>query len=127
MKYSYISVYGTLRIGENANNKLKECKFISKTEENLPFKMLDLGSFPALVSSSENKTIVLETYKIPENKPYIKKNIDSYEGYHENGDGLYDKQLIKLKSGIESCIYYMKSEKKLHYSKEIISGDWKNR
>ena len=122
----YISVYGTLRKKERANYILDKCEFIGISEEELPFKMINLGSYPALIPSDNNNKIVIETYKLPKYSKTIEDRLDMYEGYSEDGNGLYDKKLVTLKSGIESYIYYMKSEK-LYHGELIISGDWKNK
>ena len=123
----YVSVYGTLRQGERANYMLDKCKFIGVSEEQLPFKMVNLGSYPALIPSDNNNKIVIETYKLPKDSQLIEDRLDMYEGYSEDGNGLYDKKLITLKSGIESYIYYMKSEEKYYHGELIISGNWLNR
>lgn len=123
----YISVYGTLRQGERANYMLNKCEFIGVSEEELPFKMVDLGSFPALMTTEENNKLTIETYKLPENSTVIEDRLDMYEGYSKNGNGLYDKKLVTLKSGIESYVYYMKSEEKYYHGELIESGDWCNR
>ena len=123
----YISVYGTLRKGERANYMLDKCEFVGASEEQLPFKMIDLGSYPALISSDNNNKIVIETYKLPKDSQAIEDRLDMYEGYSEDGNGLYNKKLITLKSGIESYIYYMKSEDKYYHGVLIENGDWLNR
>jgi len=121
------SVYGTLRKGEKANYMLKECEFIGLSKELLPFKMVDLGAFPALMTSDENNELIIETYKLPQNCGHIESRLDMYEGYDNSGNGLYNKKLITLKSGIQSYIYFMNSEDKLYHGIKIESGDWLNR
>lgn len=122
----YVSVYGTLRKGERANYMLDNCEFIGATIEKLPFIMVNLGSFPALLESEVNNQIVLETYKFPEEPNMIEARLDSYEGYQSNGNGLYDKKSITLASGIESSVYFMKRDS--GYDGNLIkSGDWKNK
>lgn len=123
----YISVYGTLRQGEGANYMLKDCEFIGESRELLPFIMVDLGSFPALMTSDESNELTIETYKLPKNNNVIEDRLDMYEGYSKDGNGLYDKKLVKLKSGIETYIYYMESEEKLYHGIKIESGDWLKR
>lgn len=123
----YVSVYGTLRRGERANYMLDKCEFIDESIESLPFEMVNLGSFPALMTSEELNNLTIETYKLPDDSKNVEERLDMYEGYDESGNGLYDKKLIKLKSGIESYIYYMKSEERLYHGVKIDSGDWKNR
>lgn len=119
----YYSVYGTLRQGERANYMLEKCEFIGESIEKLNFKMVDLGSFPALIESEGENNITIETYMLPPSHKNIEDRLDMYEGYDEAGNGLYDKKLIKLKSGIESFIYFMKNEGGVI----VESGDWKNR
>ena len=119
----FYSVYGTLRHGEGANYMMSECEFVSTTTEKLNFKMVDLGSFPALIESKDKNDIVIETYKLPADGEHIENRLDLYEGYCESGTGLYDKKLIKLDSGIESFVYFMKNDR----GKIIKSGDWKNK
>ena len=123
----YYSVYGTLWQGERANYMLDKCEFIGVSEEELPFKMVNLGSFPALMTTEENNKLVIETYKLPKDSKAIEDRLDMYEGYSDNGNGLYDKKLVTLKSGIESYIYYMKSEEKSYHGELIISGNWLDR
>jgi len=89
-KEKYISVYGTLRKGERANYMLDKCEFIGVSEEELPFKMVNLGSFPALMTTDELNSLTIETYKVPDNDSgkKISERLDLYEGYSENGHGL---------------------------------------
>jgi gamma-glutamylcyclotransferase (GGCT)/AIG2-like uncharacterized protein YtfP len=113
-----VSVYGTLRKGERANDMLEGSEFIGETTESIPFVMLNLGSFPALFESECNNDITLETYRV--NDVNTLKRLDRYEGY----PSLYNKRKITLKSGEKSVVYFMESEP---YGKLIKSGNWKNK
>ena len=100
----YISVYGTLRKEQRANYMMDKTEFIGESEEQLPFIMVDLGSFPALLQSKENNNITIETYLIGEDDNSTENRLDQYEGY----PSFYDKIEIQLKSGIKSNVYFMK-------------------
>jgi gamma-glutamylcyclotransferase (GGCT)/AIG2-like uncharacterized protein YtfP len=75
------------------------------------------------MTDSSNHNITLETYKLKLCDKTTMRALDSYEGY----PSLYDKKLVTLKSGIESCIYYMNSEEKSYHGELIQSGDWQKR
>ena len=123
----YISVYGTLRKGERANDMLEDCEFLGTTVEKINFKMYNCGSFPALVESQDVNEITFDTYKLPEDSEMIERRLDNYEGYREDGSGLYDKCEIELHSGLKSIIYYMIKGGSFYCKDEIKSGNWKIR
>jgi gamma-glutamylcyclotransferase (GGCT)/AIG2-like uncharacterized protein YtfP len=114
-----VFVYGTLKKGFYNDYVLEGSKFLGKVKLKVPFKMYDLGQFPALVLATNEKqnTIEGEVYEIDKE---TLKSLDALEGYPL----LYDRGLIKTKYG-KSIVYYMKGlPSGTTESKFIKSGKW---
>lgn len=116
----YLSVYGTLKNDGEANYMLDGCQFISMTNEILPFKMYNFGSYPGLIKSNTNNNITIETYLITKD---VLNNIDEYEEYPE----IYKRKSIKLSSGIYSWIYFIEDLQLYPDKIEIKNGYWLNK
>lgn len=111
----YVFVYGTLKSGLSNSFLLDGSKFIEAVKLYIPYKMVDLGNYPALVPSKKNMSIHGEIYEI--NSETL-QNLDILEGVPE----YYKRKLLKHK-GREIWYYYLPDD--TYQSKDIKSGKWK--
>lgn len=95
-----VAVYGSLRKGMYNHVLINNAKFVEKYTETLPFRMIGLGAFPALVSSNENHKVVIETYDL---NPEEYRNVEYLEGYPD----FYDKYQFKDKNGVDTEVYVL--------------------
>ena len=107
-------VYGTLKRNEGANHFLRDCEFIGEAvSADACFDMKsNNGHFPFIFTNGNNK-VGGEVYKCPtEILPYL----DSYEGYREDGEGLYlrkeFKYLLKDGQSVKAIMYYQNGDNK---------------
>lgn len=119
----YIGVYGTLRKNQRANYMMNKTEFIGTFTEKLPFTMVDLGSFPALLDSEELKTATFEVYKIDDEDNTTLIKLDSYEGY----PSFYNRKTVLLKNDMEVWFYFIKKEESAYHGTIIENGDWMSR
>lgn len=120
-----VAVYGTLRKGEHNHHIIKHCTLIGEVWTNPSFTLIDLGSYPGLLTKGRT-SVKLEIYKIYNTTTL--KNLDNLEGYFgkDSSNNLYNKELINTPFG-EASIYIYNFE---NYGKDsenystITSGDW---
>lgn len=110
-----VFVYGTLKQGHGNNTFLEESEFLGSLKLKLPFKLYDLGHFPALIADKGKHTIHGEVYEVDAK---TMKALDRLEGYPD----FYDKGVMKTKFG-KTYFYYIKE--KDEYMKLIPTGNWK--
>ena len=78
MKKVPVFVYGTLKKGERAHERMEGSRLIATAELQPEYKLLDCGRFPALVKASNGTNYVPgEIYEVT--KPVL-KNLHEYEG-----------------------------------------------
>lgn len=118
----YIGVYGTLRIGQRANYMMKNTTLVGTFTEELPFTMVDLGSFPALLDSEEPKKATFEVYDMQDDDAATLRQLDNYEGY----PAFYDRKAVKISNGMEVWFYFMKRSETAYHGEVIKDGDWLN-
>lgn len=114
-----IFVYGTLRKGELRNFFLQdtdETKFIQEIKTKPKYKLVDMGSFPALLENGDN-SIVGELYEVSE---FTKKSLDTIEGV----PFLFVSKEVELEDGSKVTAYFQPFDKGYP---EITSGDWLNK
>lgn len=113
-----IGVYGTLKNGHRAHYLLGEdAQLVSEGYHEIPYIMMDAGSFPALIPSEKNHKIHLEIYRIKEENI---KEIDHYEGYPH----LFNKEKINIDNN-EVWIYTFNKYREgfnEKYFKKIVNG-----
>lgn len=110
------AVYGSLRRGMHNHSVLSGAKLIDVTETQDEFKMVSLGSFPAVIPG--NKSVKIELYET--DSPEIKKNLDRLEGYPD----FYNRKKILLKNGMKAWIYILNDKDMIDDDTEHIY-DWK--
>lgn len=116
---SLLAVYGTLRYGGRANQKLNGCKYL-RTENLHGFKMFNLGWFPGVVKSNPQDIIVIDVFSIPEESAQeIIADLDLYEGE----GSLYNRIEVQLIGGESAYMYVYNGTS----SNVVSSGDWNNR
>ena len=117
---NYVFVYGTLKKGYGNHaaflNKEPLCTIIAE----LPFTMVDLGPYPALVPTHGlDRQITGEIYEVDD---VILEGLDHLEGYPE----YYNRTQFDLRPyGIDgdAWVYFIEH---MHYEDEkiVINGDW---
>jgi gamma-glutamylcyclotransferase (GGCT)/AIG2-like uncharacterized protein YtfP len=106
-------VYGTLKKNHTANHYLKDAKFIGNatTKDSIFDMKSNRGHYP-FVFLNGNKDIMGEIYEVPMEKL---KDLDAYEGYSLDGNGLYLRNIFDyvLENGqeIKAIMYYQKDNK----------------
>lgn len=119
----YCFVYGSLRRGFGNHVLLHGCEYMGTIIAAIPYEMISLGGFPALVptENGEEKQIVGEVYKIS------RKNLadlDRLEGY----PNFYSRTQFKLQvddGSIEDVwFYFIKSGYGRNTAPIVESGDW---
>ncbi len=113
-----IFVYGTLRVGDSRSSMLGHgnTKFIDNIKTASLYTLLDLGSFPALLTSGDT-SIVGELWEVDE---YTKKYLDLVEGVPM----LYQDEEIELEDGTTAIAYTFDFNRGYPI---IESGDWFNK
>jgi len=112
----YVAVYGSLRACLSNHYLLEESNCIGTFVLNLPYTMISLISFPALIKTERTNNITVEIYEI--NNETLKR-LDYLEGY----PSFYNRELISV-NGIKAWIYYINDSHE--FKNDIVqSGDWK--
>lgn len=74
-----IGVYGSLRVGMYNHNLLQDSKLIETKTVLVPFKMIALGMFPALIpDDNKSHEVVFEIYEVNDE---VYRNVEMLEGY----------------------------------------------
>ena len=98
-------VYGTLKKGYSNHDLLQNSHFYGEVKMWMPFKMFDLGLFPALQCSRSNLCwIEGEVYEVPDQ---VMKRLDELEGYPD----FYEKTTLNTKFG-DTTLYYLNVKEK---------------
>ena len=89
-----IGVYGSLRQGMYNHDLLQNSQLIETKTVSVPFKMVSLGRYPALIPDHEsNNDVVFEIYEIDDE---IYRDVEILEGYPDyykkawSGDGQFE-------------------------------------
>lgn len=119
-----VFTYGTLRpsLYPHVENRFN-VKLVGPATITVGLRMVSLGPFPALVPSDKHQTIVGEVVEAE-----TLSLLDGYEGYRNDGRGLYDRKLLPViynNEQVEAWVYFMKSTPP--NSTPIESGDWSKR
>ncbi len=110
-------VYGTLMSGEPYHHRwMEKARFLAKARTVPIFQLVDLGSYPGLVSGGET-SVVGELYEIDESLQAV---IDRLEGHPH----LYHRTSITLDDDSEATAYLL-PDKAAQRFPVIPGGDWK--
>lgn len=124
-----IFVYGTLREGLYNYDRILKGKTESIVDATIDeYDMLDLGSFPGIISGSN--TIVGEVMNIKPNY-YLQtlQLLDRLEGYNpsQKSKSLYHREIKKVKlvdgKEIDAYVYVYNTKQGINFN-EVSSGDW---
>lgn len=77
-----IAVYGSLREGMGNSGLLNTARKLSTEVVTLPFEMIDMGGFPGLVKSEEQKQVVAEIYEVDEVTYKRVERLESYPSFY---------------------------------------------
>lgn len=97
-----ICVYGSLRAGMGNHRVIEGSKKLSTETVQIPFKMIDMGSYPGLLETEENNAIVIEIYEVT---PDTYKRVERLEGY----PSFYDRKDVPTSEGMVGIYYLPKS------------------
>lgn len=114
------AVYGTLRQGFGNNRILQNesSQYLGTETKKMPFRMVSLGGFPALISSPKKEhTITIEVFRVTSST--VEQRLDNLEGY----PGWYDKVQIETQWG--TAYVYTMTEDQYGKAPLVESGDWK--
>lgn len=108
-----VFVYGTLRREQDRNDVLEKEKFVTEVIMKIPFKMVNLGSFPGLIFTGEINQIKGEIYEVSKEALNLLDQIEGHPTFY---------QRIQMQG---TWFYILPS--KYSNMPEIASGDWLNR
>lgn len=106
-------VYGTLKKGQTSEKYLTDAEFLGKavSKESKFFMVCMKAFWYPFVFNNGDKKISGEIYKVPVEKL---KELDYYEGYQENRNGLYIRDSFDyvLENGetVNAIMYYVSTE-----------------
>ena len=98
-----ICVYGSLRAGMGNARILEGSTRLSTETIQVPFTMIDMGSYPGLLEIDEQNAIVVEIYEVT---PATYRRIECLESY----PSFYDRKDVHTSEG-EIGIYYLPKSK----------------
>lgn len=91
-----IAVYGSLRKGMYNHPLLGDSSLLETVEVNLPFKMVSLGSFPALKMDNELHPIVVEIYEVDEPTYKRVERLEGYPQFYDRFTFLYNNEDVDI-------------------------------
>jgi gamma-glutamylaminecyclotransferase len=109
-----VFVYGTLRRGQTAHHLLRGARFIDTARTEPEYTLLDMGTYPALVSGGET-AVLGEIYEIEAD---ALAELDRYE----DAPRLYRRVLTPI-GGHEVFVYLLCAEPGSNWPK-LPHGDW---
>jgi gamma-glutamylaminecyclotransferase len=107
-------VYGTLRQGQTAHHLLAGARLIATAWTEPEYTLLDMGTFPALVSGGET-AVLGEIYEVDAD---VLATLDRYE----DAPHLYRRVLVAIE-GHEAFVYLLRAENGANRPK-LWHGDW---
>jgi len=127
MKINKVFVYGTLRRGLSRNGVLQRTSEFIGVGTCKYKKMFDLGSFPAVINSDDEKDVIVgELYEM-RNPEEVLSILDSIEGVPH----LYRRDSVKVNidgKEIDSWLYIYNTDKeRLKDCEHVKSGDYSDR
>ena len=114
-----VAVYGSLRKGLGNHRLLSTSESLGTHVVNIPFKMVSLGGFPALVPQDDSHEITVELYTSDD--PDVYSSLDMLEGY----PSFYNRKKIAV-DGKPAWVYFIESHEYVRGRDVVESGDWSN-
>jgi len=103
-----LMVYGSLKSGKQANDRLNKAKFVKAVKTKPEFLLLKLGWYPGIIKARagvEGRSIQGEVYEVPVTEI---ASLDRYEG----APSLFKMETIALEDGEEvNCYLYNREVK----------------
>lgn len=113
---SLLAVYGTLRRNHSRNNALIGCEFVGEVLTEEPFKMYDLGQFPAIIRGGDSP-IVVDLYKVDQQTVSLCDAIEGHPIFYRRETTTIDNKPVEI---------YVIQQDVSPYP-QILSGDWNER
>lgn len=113
----FVAVYGTLRKGLRLHRNLEGAIPHGEHTVECPYRMVDVGSFPALLPAEDNHEITFEVFEVDDNGL---RRLDLVEGYPT----LYHRKVQEV-GGIPCNVYVFTDPEWGGKLNEIASGDYK--
>ena len=108
-----VFVYGTLKSGYYNHRVLRSAKFIETTVKQVPFRMVSLGAFPALVPDNSKHDMTGEVYEVDAD---TMEDLDRLEGF----------PTFYSRTQIDGCwVYYLTGHDYSRYP-EVAGGCWRD-
>lgn len=129
-----VFVYGTLRAGEHNDHRLEDAEFVGYGTLLGGYKMIDLGSFPAVVEDEGAEWAMAgEVYEVDERT--LLGSLDNLEGVDRrdpedrNGEsrGIYYRRELDVivdDEPVKAWVYLMREHRTWGDAEEIGGGDW---
>ncbi len=132
-----VFVYGTLRAGEHNDSRLEGAEFVGYGVLIGEYKMVDLGSFPAVVEDEGAEWVISgEVYRVTPATLYgaldrlESVDILDPEDRDDEARGLYYRRELDIQIGdetVKAWVYLMRPRRVWGDAEEIVSGDWLKR
>lgn len=113
-----VAVYGTLRKGFGLNALLKSSNLVGVEHHPVPYRMVNVGSYPALLPTDEDNRIFFEIYAVDDS---TLSRLDLAEGVPH----LYNRRTVDI-HGMECYIYVFTDVEWGEKLEPIPSGDFKD-
>ncbi|WP_373088626.1 gamma-glutamylcyclotransferase [Zhongshania sp.] len=113
-----VGVYGTLRKGFGLHSILEESEFIGEYSPQVPYRMVNVGYYPALLPTEENNPITFEVYEVDDSTLH---RLDLAEGVPT----LYHRQVVDIE-GLSVNIYIFTDVEWGEGLEPIPSGNFKS-
>lgn len=100
-------VYGTLKRGHRLHAHLAGQKYLGEGQTRPEFRLLNCGWFPALVESSDGRSIRGEVWEVDETTLARLDEVEDVAG------GLYERRLIRLRppfDGVSTIAYVYRQD-----------------
>lgn len=117
MSLTLVGVYGSLRQGFGNHPLLRDSEYIKTSTMLMPFQMVSVGAFPALVPYDALRPVVLEFYWVNGD---VFADLDILEGYPD----FYDRTQFKVEEGM-AWVYHFPNNSLWRYNEVVDSGDWR--
>ena len=117
-----VLVYGSLRQGHWNNYLLEDSEFLGTHNLRVPFFMVDLGSFPALIKDKHTSKIMMELYAVDD---VTMDRLDQLEGYPH----FYGRTQLETEMG-PAWVYFLNEEPREWHEQHdrklpvVESGNW---
>ena len=120
-------MYGSLRQGRGNHGLLRRAKYLGTEEVSIPFVMISLGAFPALVpvqNSTDRHRTVIEVYEVDAGTLESLNRLEGFRGVG-SADNFYNRTAVMTKHG-EAFIYYIDDDRYARgFNRSAVAdGDW---